>query len=281
VAEFVTLTGPSVITEFAWHLVAWRGDHYDPFGSAILIRQNILLTAKHVIDDYWEKLQGGPIGSGGHGEFACMALQGLQDGRFVQHSVGKVFNVPSTDIALLLVDGPSLNTAGQPLPGVAMTMLPPPVGSGVRAFGYHDCSAKVDGDTVTIGSQGSTSTGTVIELHHERRDGQLCWPCFRVDARFDGGMSGGPVFNEKGELCGLVCKSMPPYPPDEEHVSYVTMLWPMLATMLDVPRIGSPLGRYAAIELARSGAIVARQWERVSLTYAGDGEVTSVNFQYG
>lgn len=87
---------------------------------------------------------------------------------------------------------------------------------------------------VTIARKGSTSVGTVVEIHDERRDNfSITWPCFRVNARFDGGMSGGPVFNEAGELCGLVCACMPPGEPGGDHVSYVTSLWPMLAIELD------------------------------------------------
>ena len=36
----------------------------------------------------------------------------------------------------------------------------------------------------------------------------LPFPCYHVGARFDAGMSGGPVFDEYGSLCGLVCASL-------------------------------------------------------------------------
>jgi hypothetical protein len=212
-----------------------------------------------------------------------MALQELTDDRFVQHKVQKVFSIASSDIALLVIDGPTTDALGKTLPGLAMTMLAPAIGSPIRAFGYHDCSARVEGDNVTIARVGSTSLGSVMEVHHDGRDSQLHWPCFRVDARFDGGMSGGPVFNEQGELCGLVCKSMPPYPPEHEYVSYVTALWPMLTVMLDVPRV-APSGaqnRYPALELARDGAILARHWDRASLTLSDDGEVVGATFRHG
>jgi hypothetical protein len=42
----------------------------------------------------------------------------------------------------------------------------------------------------------STSSGEVIEIDDKFRDtGLLKFPCFRVNARFDPGLSGGPMFN--------------------------------------------------------------------------------------
>ena len=60
-----------------------------------------------------------------------------------------------------------------------------------------------------IPSSGSTGRptrfGRVAEVFCEGRDTVLRnYPCFSIDARFDGGMSGGPVFSETGELSGLV-----------------------------------------------------------------------------
>jgi hypothetical protein len=55
----------------------------------------------------------------------------------------------------------------------------------------------------------------------------LSFPCFQVNARFDHGMSGGPVFDETGCLVGVICASLPGED-GAEHVSYVAGLAPML-----------------------------------------------------
>jgi hypothetical protein len=57
------------------------------------------------------------------------------------------------------------------------------------------------------------------------------------------------VFNTRGELCGVISSNMPPSAPDEEHISYVTLLWPLLGVTLDIPRDGHPRGRYPVLEL--------------------------------
>jgi S1-C subfamily serine protease len=273
--QFVELTAPSVITMYALHLVAWRESVYDPMGSGILIAPHLVLTARHVMDDYWDKFDGRTQVTGQQGAFSCMALQTLQDGSIISHGIHKAWTAPWSDLALLQLSSDAL--PDRPRLAVAMTMAPPPVGATVHAFGYHDCSFTSGADSIEIVRKASTSTGVVAEVHHEFRDTfSITWPCFRTNARFEGGMSGGPVFNEKNELCGLVCRSMKPPTPDGEHTSYVTLLWPLLGLTIDLPRAGRPTGRYPAFELARDQMIAARNWDRVSLTRDLNGEVTAM-----
>ena len=61
---------------------------------------------------------------------------------------------------------------------------------------------------IAVNDEFMSSVGVVREIHDWRRDKvNLPFPCYRVGARFDAGMSGGPVFDEYGSLCGLVCAS--------------------------------------------------------------------------
>lgn len=275
--EFITHTQPDVITEFAMHLMAFRDDHYDPMGSAILIRPNLLLTARHVFDDYWAKFDGRKFEDGMQASFACHAFQKLLDGRIYELPIRKVWTAPWSDLALLLVESAPER---EPMK-LRMSMAPPKLGSTVRAFGYHGCKANVESDSVIIERDESTSAGVVEEIHWERRDNySITWPCFRVNARFDGGMSGGPVFNEGGQLCGLVCACMPPSEPGEPYVSYVTMLWPMLAIEMDVPRDGHPVGMYPVLEMVRGGSLEALGWEAIELAFNEDGRVAGIGYRH-
>lgn len=125
----------------------------------------------------------------------------------------------------------------------------------------------------------ATSTGQVIEVLAERRDFMLDWPCFRVDARFDGGMSGGPVFNEAGLVCGIISSNMPPSSSDEEHVSYATTLWPMLAITTNFPIGGLEPKKRLVEELVRDGTIAAEHWEDVTLERDGSGVIRSLRLK--
>jgi hypothetical protein len=116
-----------------------------------------------------------------------------------------------------------------------------------------------------------TASGVVEEVHDERRDSyRLPFPCFRTNARFDRGMSGGPVFSEEGYLCGIICSSMPPELGNEdgEHVSYVASLWPSMGIVVAYDREGYPHGVfYPAMELATGGFIAAIDAAKVSVVY--------------
>jgi S1-C subfamily serine protease len=276
VSAFVPLNAPNPITQYAVSLLAWREEKYDPMGSAVLITPRLALTARHVVDDYWRTFDGRSIGADGHGNFACAILQEVGESKIFQHSIGKIWTAPWTDIALLLLDGSALNAEGGSLAGLTMTMLPPAIGEQVTAFGYPLSSARVFEESVLVNRRGTTTAGHVMELHLNGRDkATLPWPCFRTNARVDAGMSGGPVFTSKGHLCGLMTSGMPPFGSEEGYVSYVTLLWPMLGLMLDLPRENAPSGRYAAIELARANIIRALNWDRVKLAFDADGEVTT------
>lgn len=279
--DFIPLATPGPITEHAVSLLAWNRDTFDPMGSGVIITPELVLTARHVFDDYWKNLDGRVPANGAHAEFACAVLQEHRTaGVIVRHEIAKVWSAPWTDLALLLLRERACNFEGKPLPALAMTMLPPAVGSQVAAFGYPRSTTTEFEDSVLVSRKGVTSVGRVVELHLERRDRSLLpWPCFRIDAHIDGGMSGGPVFNDKGELCGLMCTSFGQSGQHEGHLSYVTLLWPMLGLTLDFPRVGYPAGKYAAIELARANMIHARHWDHVSVTCRSDGEAELAAFR--
>jgi len=74
------------------------------------------------------------------------------------------------------------------------------------------------------------------------------------------------VFNAAGHLCGMICSALPPTSDDEEHVSYVVSVWPAMAIMIELDRVGHPKGlRYPMFELVRDNMLIARNADRVSI----------------
>lgn len=276
--QFVELVGGSAITEYALHLIADHDGVYDPMGSAVLIAPNLALTAKHVVEDYLARLQRGPSE---YAEFRCRAIEQHRDGTTGRSTrVLKYTLAGATDLALLLLTGEVSSDWRPPV----LDMLPPEVGTGVAAFGYHSCVAEVEEDQVTISRRMSTTVGVVQEVHHERRDDfNLTWPCFRVNARFDGGMSGGPVFDQTtGRICGIISTNMPPSGPGEEHVSYVTTLWPLLGVPLDYDWPGKTMPVYPLMDLVDAGGIHVANHRGICVERAPDGKplATSMAFPY-
>ena len=265
--QWVTLQGSTRVTEMALRLLARASDgRLDPAGSAVMLGDTMAVTARHVVQDYWDKLDGRPLTSGLTSTFELVAVRGLRDCKRVVVYLVEGFTLsPTSDLAVLF-----LRPRG-PVPSCALPILdliPPAVGATIVGVGFHSGTARESDGTIAVNHQAHTSSGRVIKVEDERRDNfSHTFPCFQVDARFDGGMSGGPVFDERGLVCGIICSNMPPFSPDEEHVSYVTTLWPLMA--LQAPR--GPNGTHVPLrELAASGQIRAEGWRDVELLRDGD-----------
>jgi len=120
--------------------------------------------------------------------------------------------------------------------------------------------------------------GYVKDVHQVQRDRlKLTYPCYQVNARFDGGMSGGPVLDDDGKLCGVICSTYPPFSEDEEHASYVATLWPAMAISMNIDvKTGQRQPEYyPLLKLVELNVINATQTERVVLTKGDE------NIRYG
>jgi hypothetical protein len=135
------------------------------------------------------------------------------------------------------------------------------VGAVVAAFGYHSSVVKTthneDGSYhLDLRDVPQASTGQVEEiLFRGQPSGRFTFPCYRVAARFDGGMSGGPIYDSQGRLCGIISGSYGIT--DERPISYAAMLWPILRMQISANRAGNfPQNvNYPAIELVTGGLI--------------------------
>ena len=107
-----------------------------------------------------------------------------------------------------------------------MRLVPPVAGTRIEALGYPDSSAirRPDG-VVELHTWPRLSTGSIQEIHGERRDATLLnYPCFQINARLDRGMSGGPVLDTLGRVCGVISRSFE-LVADEEPIGYAAALW--------------------------------------------------------
>jgi hypothetical protein len=268
------------ITEFALALAARKGDVWVPSGTAIVVSPHLALSAGHVIEDFWRRLEKSELvadidATGGDhpinpAAFSMMAFQILKNGTAGQiWSVTKVVFSRFTDVAFLCLTHPIGAVPGFVWRGIKIRLAPPPVGSRIVGFGYHDPRIAVTekaggGLEVEWHDSPVTTVGEVVEIYPRRRDSSmLAFPCYRTSARFEHGMSGGPVFNDQGELCGLICSGGET---ETDYYSHVVTLWRSMGIVLDVDRNGFPKGtRYPALELARDGFIKVADWQNVVL----------------
>lgn len=109
-------------------------------------------------------------------------------------------------------------------------VVPPAEGATITAFGYpHTTFGSIGDGSFRVTLSPRTTEGEVKEVHPVYRDRcMLPFPCLHTNARFDAGMSGGPVFNQDGRICGLVSSNLPPSEDGQDHASYASLIWPAL-----------------------------------------------------
>jgi hypothetical protein len=225
------------------------------------------MTARHVVQGYWDLYNDPKVKMDQPGkkmaDFEMFALQAPgNSSHLAMWAASKISPCPYSDVALIsVVPVDDLAKAQPPLGPLRLSILPPAQGERIAAFGYASTGVvNEEGQQVEFRLNPSTSIGTVTQVFPEKRDSSLLsFPSYEVEAHFIGGMSGGPIFNEAGELCGLVCSGY-----DDAPVAYGVVLWPMVGIRIDhrIPNVVSA-PPYTILELARAGLLDVRGWEYV------------------
>jgi len=244
-------------------------------GTVFSVCGNVLVTARHVVEEFFRS---GKPTSDGQSEIEqdLVAIQVITD-EGVDYCVWQLFSViadPASDLAVIhLAAEParSPDAKARPLQVPYIEPFAPKIGDRVCAFGYREgrivLSKNSDGGRhLDLSDEPMMSVGIVRDVHEWKRDNvQLPFPCYQVSARFDGGMSGGPVFDETGALCGVVCSGIEGAHDDGEPISYVSTLWPIFRLMLKANR-GPNFPRdvsYPMIQLVRDGIVKVTDPERL------------------
>lgn len=257
-------------------------------GTASIIGRGYAITAAHVIDDFLQKFGAKPNADGANqSNFDLLLYLTINEGSNVlPMKVLKLWSGTMTDIAVLFLGIPTDWKEEDHVWKVPrLQLLPPEVGERISGFGFSEPEiTDRDADVPTIDIKPRTTTGKVVEVHNQRRDNvRLSFPCFRVNARFDGSMSGGPVFNSAGNLCGIVCSSLPADPEHSEHISYVTTLWPMLGFLIQHDQQDKePLPANTLSEYFDGGHFFAVDREKVQVQQqAGQSPIVSIQIPRG
>lgn len=213
----------------------------DPWGN--------FLSADHVTDFLREGLgeQSGEIAIPGGAHALALLGMGLVFGE-VGIPPEALIQMIGTRTPMIEVDDPMnftgrprtrpyditfLNTASKPNERMLQT-LPirrhpnsPRVGDLVVALGYpHIELARGTAPSLpTSITEGMFAAyGVVSNLHPEGRDRANPTPVFEVEANWQSGMSGGPVFNAAGEVIGIVSRSLAPAEGGSTGTAWATWL---------------------------------------------------------
>jgi hypothetical protein len=270
-----------IITELAVPLIGMRhiGEEL-PSGTAFFIAPGLAITASHVILDYLQQYDDRVTWNGNaQSSFGLLSFQVLDGGQtLLPLRVLRVWFSDPLDIAFLHMAPAAERDPARRWKVPILELLPPNEGERVSAFGYPGSTLTIDAEGHrTLKQSPSTAVGEVVEVFRENRDRALLpYPCFRTNSRFASGMSGGPVFNDRGAICGVVCSSVDFTETEEGHVSYASTLWPSMATLIDMHwEERYPKGTfYPVLELVKAGLVSAHHADRLTLSTDGQGKRT-------
>jgi hypothetical protein len=282
--SFTKLEGHSPITQIALPLIAMTGDYASCLGTATLLCPGLAVTARHVIEYIFKEVGTKmPQDSGAVLSEAPFSLLLPQTGDnpddlFVWRSHRMV--TPLDSDLTFLVTAPFGGTSKDiPMIRPRLTLIPPVVGSRITAFGYPRSIAALshneEGEVMELLNEvsGYTSVGSVEEVHLAKRDsGMLKFPCFQTSSQFDGGMSGGPVLDEHGKVCGVVCSGTN----GDRSLNYASLFWPWTLMPIDISAENTHSELVSMKDMDARGILTIEGCDRVE----GDFGAGDVSFRY-
>ena len=256
------------VTEHALLLLGRDEETIHPLGTAVFVSPGLAITAKHVVEESWRVYGTSDVPmerrGGQTANFEMLAVQypGEKSDAAIRIARG-VWACLYSDIAAISLEPADDLAKSYVFTNLPMlSVLPPVKGEKVTAFGYALSSVVTLADNqLNFSLNPLTAPGTVTEVYPEYRDrGMLSFPCFQIEAHFIGGMSGGPIYNANGELCGLVCSGDNATP-----VAYGVTLWPILGVSITHQGFGlTCTGEYAMSQLSAYGQLYLKDYDKVA-----------------
>jgi trypsin-like peptidase len=207
------------------------GEHLFPLGSGFFVAPHIVLTARHVIDEISEKFHGCKLHDiSGDMKFGIdFDIQHSKHG-LMKWSVMGYGYTPTIDVTALLVELrdpdrlPDNFEWDLPTLSFGQVLL----GERIVALGYPQSSHQFDdAHGARIKIEPYESDGNITQVHKLKRDSiMLAYPCYETNARIEGGMSGGPVFDSRGNISGVIDSSFELTDDAESAISYISAIWP-------------------------------------------------------
>ncbi|MGB7207692.1 MAG: serine protease [Pyrinomonadaceae bacterium] len=255
------------LSEIALVLLGDDGDEFAAFGTGFFIAPGLVITAKHVMQEYWARyhyrLPFPKRKTEKETNFNVRGLQFYDSGSRQGLWYAEVMWVSDfTDTAFLFFKPENDDAKDYRCEIISeLTMYAPKPGEKVVSFGYPDTEVDLIQRTPTMKFdyrlRFTRSIGNVLGVHEKYfKRGYVEFPSIETDARFDRGMSGGPVFNASGQICGVVSAGNGP--------TFVALLWPAMLTQLDVDlQTGNPTKPFLVHELLDKGSIRQTGWNEV------------------
>lgn len=256
------------------------------YGSCFVASPYMIVTAKHVLMEMADNdpglLQGTPSFKY---YIAQISRADVERPSLILWTIDAIGLSGHSDIALVWLR--PFNKEATEYNGwktVEISFHVPLKGEAVTAFGMHNvsfdgCKWNEEGqlEHININLERSISTGEVREHYPNGRDSVMYhFPCVELDARFDGGMSGGLVINDLSQAFAIICGSLKPHEEEVPEISYAATLWPMMAIPVPSKFIDNDEVKFYRLKnLSDLGIINPIGWNLVKIEEAGDSEHTA------
>jgi len=220
--------------------IDYGSDKLSAFGTCfpIFARQNIFVTARHVFEGLPIQIEDDSMGTF-HSESGTQLVAGCfhsigAAGRlgWLLRPVARLWRHKTADLALGLFFGINLLRLGRPLIDIVphRDFSLPRVDGLVTTFAYPNLTGETTSVELSrrVTEVRTVRMGFVNQVYPAGRD-RLMLPeaCMETSLDIRGGMSGGPVFNAEGRLCGVNSTSLEEHQ-DSPPVAFVSLLNPLL-----------------------------------------------------
>lgn len=269
--SFQDIDGSPHPTQMAvMQVVAYKDDLFRPVGTCFSITNfGLVLTARHVVDDALKIANDRAFLDEGWGIGVLYVAEPRKEDE-VTDKVGGILPVLTVgfsadlDIAVMQLNVPVRSIDNQiaiRLPCFALSVGISEVGTNCIALGYRAMEwnqDKLNNQAYEVIQTYSASRGVIEEVHLPRRDSVfLPFPCFRVSARYDHGMSGGPIVDNNGSVIGVVCSSYS-HSDDDDPISYGSLVGPVLVTILELMSEGSKMPAIFLYDYSVNGHLIIK-----------------------
>jgi S1-C subfamily serine protease len=261
--DFPSLKFPHPSQSFVMAVVHHSDKVVHGLGTCFSISSHgLVVTARHVVEEVARILAEASDTSDEFCGILCICPETKPDSS--TKYVGGVLPIANVwtnnflDIALMLVELPRHNETNELLPLGMLALSPgiPDIGNSCIGMGYSSVEWKVhQANLPEISHSYHATRGTIEENHFPGRDQRLNFPCFLTNARFDLGMSGGPIVSATGQVCGVICSGTEMADPAIPMISYGSLIGPALAIPIKMKGSDGVTKSFFLWDLVRGGAV--------------------------
>ena len=226
--------------------------HQEPVasGSAFLVAPGIAITARHVVEDSTTTDDPSLIAVFVSGE----SIQGYEGPWGGPLAVRQVILNTEHDLAIVTLEWGEIDGAPFRCAAAPLTTRVPEVGETVFSVGYTNVSAELSDTTIELAQKVVATRGVIVETFPDGRDFLINYPVIMGGFPAPGGLSGGPVVDERGNVFAVVSRSMEPFEEVTEWTSYASLIGPVLDMPFSV-NLDGVLGEHTLRALALAGVV--------------------------